>query len=100
MTKTREAEQEASFWGYQSPRHKPREDEAVPLHYLTTAYRRKRTMDAVMDPELRQDLVEPDKKGSRQVVFSGQAVLHQYLCLLCWGCIAGRGQAKSAFHSV
>lgn len=54
MTKTREAEQEASFWGYDAPKHKAKGDEAVPLHYLTAAYRRKRTLDTVMDPQLRQ----------------------------------------------
>ena len=65
MTRTREAEQEAAFWGYQSPRHKPKGDEAVPLHYLTSAYRRKRTLDAVMDPQLRQGYVESPGPASR-----------------------------------
>ncbi|KAL0032233.1 hypothetical protein WJX77_012343 [Trebouxia sp. C0004] len=53
MTMTREAEQEATFWGDRTPRKHSQGDEAVPLHYLTAAYRRKRTVDAIMDPELR-----------------------------------------------
>lgn len=55
MTKTREAEQEASFWGYDAPKHKAKGDEAVPLHYLTAAYRRKHVVDAIMDPKLREE---------------------------------------------
>ena len=58
MTMTREAEQEASFWGDGTPRKESQGDDAVPLHYLTAAYRRKRTLDAVMDPVLRQAYVD------------------------------------------
>ena len=62
MTMTREAEQEAQFWGDKSPRH-ARGDEAVPLHYLTAAYRRKRVMDNVMDAELRLTYTQPKQIG-------------------------------------
>lgn len=62
MTMTREAEQEAQFWGDKSPRH-ARGDEAVPLHYLTAAYRRKRVMDNVMDAELRLTYTQPKQSG-------------------------------------
>ncbi len=58
MTMTREAEQEATFWGNRTPRKHSQGDEAVPLHYLTAAYRRKRTVDAIMDPELRQVYID------------------------------------------
>ncbi len=58
MTMTREAEQEATFWGDRTPRKHSQGDEAVPLHYLTAAYRRKRTVDAIMDPELRQVYID------------------------------------------
>ena len=58
MTMTREAEQEASFWGAKTSRKESQGDDAVPLHYLTAAYRRKRTLDAVMDPVLRQTYVD------------------------------------------
>lgn len=58
MTMTREAEQEATFWGDKTPQKHSRGDEAVPLHLLTAAYRRKRTVDAVMDPELRQVYID------------------------------------------
>lgn len=65
MTKTREAEQEASFWGYDAPKHKAKGDDAVPLHYLTAAYRRKRTLDTVMDPQLRQAHAGPSDIAGR-----------------------------------
>lgn len=61
MTMTREAEQEAHFWG-DSPRH-ARGDEAVPLQYLTAAYRRKRVLDNVMDAELRLTYAQPKQSG-------------------------------------
>ena len=71
MTMTREAEQEASFWGDKTPRKEAKGDEAVPLHYLTAAYRRKRTLDAVMDPVLRQAYVElPDNAAVRCAAYS------------------------------
>ena len=66
MTKTREVERDAAFWGYKSPRQKPpEEEEAVPLHYLTAAYRRKRTLTAVMDPILRQTYAGRPGKADR-----------------------------------
>ena len=58
MTMTRELEQEAAFWGGKSPRL-ARNADAVPLHQLTAAYRRKRAIDNVMDPELRLQYVSP-----------------------------------------
>ena len=65
MSTTREAEQEASFWGDRTPRKGGQGDGAVPLHYLTAAYRRKRTVDAVMDPELRQAYVDSPANANR-----------------------------------
>ena len=59
---TREAEQEAQFWGDKSPRH-ARGDEAVPLHYLTAAYKRKRVIDNVMDSELRLAYAQSKQNG-------------------------------------
>ncbi len=78
MTLTREAEQEASFWGDKSPRRHSQGGEAVPLHYLTAAYRRKRTLDAVMDPELRQVYVDsPTNANNRQAdLLMHDAFLH------------------------
>lgn len=67
MAKTREAEQEASFWGYDAPKHKTKGDEAVPLHHLTAAYRRKHTLDTVMDPTLRQVYAVPPGTAGRHV---------------------------------
>ena len=67
MTKTKEVEQEASFWGYDGPRQKHKEEEAVPMQYVTAAYRRKHTLDTVMDPTLRQVYAGPPGTSGRQV---------------------------------
>lgn len=63
MTMTRELEQAAAFWGDKSPRL-ARNDDAVPLHQLTAAYRRKRTIDNVMDSELRLTYATPSPRQS------------------------------------
>lgn len=67
MSKTREIEQEASFWGYDAPKPKTKGDDAMPLHYLTAAYRRKHTLDTVMDPTLRLVYAPPPGAAGRQV---------------------------------
>ncbi|KAL0050838.1 hypothetical protein WJX82_008106 [Trebouxia sp. C0006] len=73
MTMTREAEQEATFWGDRTPRKHSQGGEAVPLHYLTAAYRRKRTVDAIMDPELRQVYIDSPGRANNSAATAAVA---------------------------
>ncbi|DBA83475.1 TPA: hypothetical protein ACH3X2_006406 [Trebouxia sp. C0005] len=77
MTMTREAEQEATFWGDKTPQKHSRGDEAVPLHLLTAAYRRKRTVDAVMDPELRQVYIDSPGHANNSTATAAVEVLEE-----------------------
>ena len=74
MTMTREAEQEAQFWGDKSPRH-ARGDEAVPLHYLTAAYKRKRVIDNVMDSELRLAYAQANQNGDARYILTAHTLI-------------------------
>ena len=77
---TREAEQEAQFWGDKSPRN-ARGDEAVPLHYLTAAYKRKRVIDNVMDSELRLAYAQSKQNGDARYISMHTRLLHHLQCI-------------------